>query len=103
MLYLTSVKIGALTLGIIGDILAYVDSALSTISSQAEWLQLVIYLVVAIFILIGLFQFLKKFVKAFLVIAVIGGILYVLNLEGIINISGIIDQIMSLFGFGAIF
>lgn len=99
MLFNTLATFGVLTLGIIESILAYVDSGLSWIASQAGWLQLVIYAVAVILILIGLFQFLKKFIKAFLVIAVIGGILYVLNLEGILDISGIIDQVTSLFGY----
>lgn len=99
MLFNTLATVGVLTLGIIESILTYVDSGLTWIASQASWLQLVIYAVAVILILIGLFTFLKKFIKAFLVIAIIGGILYVLDLQEILDISGIIDQITSLFGF----
>jgi hypothetical protein len=98
MLYTALATIVTYNLTIIDDILGYVDSGFSWIDSQAAWMQLVIYAIVIIFILIGFFAFLKKFVKAFLVIAVLGGIVYVLNMQGIINIQSIIDQITGLFG-----
>lgn len=98
MLYNTLAMIITYNLTIIDDMLSYVDSGFSWVDSQATWMQLIIYVVVIIFILIGLFTFLKKFIKAFLVIAVLGGIVYVLNMQGIINIQSIIDQITGLFG-----
>jgi hypothetical protein len=98
MLYNALATIITYNLTIIDDILGYVDSGFSWIDSQETWMQLVIYAVVIIFILIGLFAFMKKFIKAFLVIAVLGGIVYVLNMQGIINIQSIIDQITGLLG-----
>lgn len=98
MLYNAFAAFSFYTLGILEDVLAYVDQGLSWVAAQATWLQLVIWLVVVIFILVGFFAFLKKFIKAFLVIAVIAGILYVLNLQGILDINDIISKITNLFG-----
>ena len=102
MLYNALATIVTYNLAIMDDILGYVDSGFSWIETQATWMQLVIYAIVIIFILIGLFTFLKKFIKAFLVIGVLGGIVYVLNMQGIINIQDIIEQITGLLG-GTIF
>jgi len=98
MLHNTLALIVTYNLAIIDDILGFVNSGFSWINSQASWMQLVIYAVVIIFILVGFFAFLKKFIKAFLVIAVLGGIVYVLNMQGIINAQSIIDQVTGLFG-----
>lgn len=57
---------------IINQILGYVDQAFSVVNAQTGWLQLIIYLAVAIFVLIGFFVFIKKFIKVFLVLAVLG-------------------------------
>lgn len=85
------------TASIIDDALGYVDSGLSWINSKPAWLQLVVFAVVAIFILVGLFTVLKKAIKAILVIAVLGAIVYVLDMQGIIDLQGIIDQVTGLF------
>ena len=98
MLYNALTTIVTYNLAIIDDILGYANSGFSCIGSQASWMQLVIYAVVIIFILVGFFTFLKKFIKAFLVIAVLGGLVYVLNMKGIINVQSIIDQVTGLFG-----
>ncbi|MBI9009579.1 MAG: hypothetical protein JEZ05_06060 [Tenericutes bacterium] len=98
MLYKALATIVTYNLTIIDDVLAYVNSGFSWIETQATWMQLVIYAVAIIFILVGLFTFLKKFIKAFLVIAILGGIVYVLDMQGIISIQGIIDQVTGLLG-----
>ncbi len=98
MLYNALALIVTYNLTIIDDILGYADSGFSWIGSQASWMQLVIYVVIIIFILIGFVTFLKKSIKAFLIIAVLGGIVYVLNMQGIINVQSIIDQVTGLFG-----
>lgn len=85
------------TAAIIEDALGYVQSGLDWIASQAGWLQLVVYALVAILVLVGLFTILKKAIKAILVIAVLGAIVYVLDMQGIINLQSIIDQVTGLF------
>ena len=62
--------------------LSYVDQGLDFIASlQPDWLQLVVYLAVAIFLLVGFFVFIKKFMKAFFVLAILGGGVYYLWAE----------------------
>lgn len=101
MLTNTLSLISVYTMDIIGDILAYVDQGLLWVSVQEAWVQLVIWGVAAILILIGLFTFLKKAIKVFLVLAVIGGILYLLNMAEIIDINSIIESVTG--AFAAIF
>ena len=85
------------TADILTDILDIVGSGLNWVSSQATWLQLAIYVVAAILVLVGFFTVVKKLFKAVLVIAVLAGIVYVLDLQGIISIQGILDQVLGLF------
>ena len=62
--------------------LSYVDQGLTFIAGlQPDWLQLVVYLAIAIFLLVGFFVFIKKFIKAFFVIAILGGGVYYLWAE----------------------
>ena len=98
MLMNTLSLISVYTMDIISDILAYIDQGLLWVTVQEAWVQLVIWVVVAILILIGLFAFLKKAIKLFLVLAVIGGILYLLNMAEIIDITSIIESITGAFG-----
>ncbi len=98
MLINTLSLISVYTMDILTDILSYIDLGLLWVSVQETWVQLVIWAVVAILILIGLFAFLKKAIKVFLVIAVIGGILYLLNMAEVINIQEIINSITGAFG-----
>lgn len=85
------------TASILDDILDIIGNGINVVSAQATWLQLVIYLVAAILILVGFFTIIKKFIKAFLVIAIIGGIVYVLDLQGIIDIQGLLDSVLGIF------
>lgn len=70
----------------------YVDTVLNFLNSQAVWMQAVIILALGIFTLIGLFVFLKKFIKVFIVLAIIGAIGYFLYqghyLDGILGSFG---------------
>ncbi|MBN2877556.1 MAG: hypothetical protein JXL85_07890 [Bacilli bacterium] len=82
----------------ISDFVAtYVDQIMGIFNGLEYWLQAVALLVLAIFTLIGIFVFLKKFIKLFLVLAVIGAIGYVLYsqglLDGILNLSASITSI----------
>jgi len=63
---------------IIDQILGYVDQGLDFVNGQATWLQLVIYAFLVIFVLVGFFVFIKKFIKLFLVLAVLGAGVYYL-------------------------
>jgi len=69
----------------------YITQVLDIFNNLEVWLQAVALLVLAIFTLIGIFVFLKKFIKVFLVIAVLGGIVYVLYSQGYLN--GILDSL----------
>ncbi len=74
------------------DIYNYLD----WVTTQATWLQWIIYIVAVIFILVGFFAFIKKFFKAFLVIAILGGGLYYLYTQ-----TTVLDSIKDLIsGFG---
>lgn len=67
---------------LIEQALGYVDQGLSFISGlQPDWLQLIVYFAVVIFLLVGFFVFIKKFIKAFFVLAILGGGLYYLWAE----------------------
>lgn len=46
---------------------------LDWVRSQADWLQWVIYGVAALLVLVGFFTIIKKFIKVFFVIAILGG------------------------------
>lgn len=85
------------TANILDDILGIVGNGINWISTQATWLQLVIYLIAAILVLVGFFTIIKKFIKAFLVIAILVGIVYVLDLQGIIDIQGLLDSVLGIF------
>lgn len=87
----------AYTLDILTDILSYVQSGLNWVATQAQWLQLVIWAGAAIFIIIGLFTFLKKAIKVFFVLAIIAGIVYVLDMQNIIDIQGLLGQFTGAF------
>ncbi|XFA98362.1 hypothetical protein ACAG96_05720 [Candidatus Izemoplasma sp. B36] len=69
----------------------YITQATDFLGGLAPWMAAVILLGVAIFTLVGIIVFIKKFIKLFLVLAIIGGILYVLYTQGILN--GILETI----------
>lgn len=85
------------TLDILTDILGYVDLGLQWVASQTAVLQLVIWLAAVILIVIGLFVFLKKSIKVFIIIAIIAGVVYVLDMQGVIDIQGLISQVTGAF------
>lgn len=85
------------TLDILTDILGYVDLGLQWVASQTTVLQLVIWLAAVILIVIGLFVFLKKSIKVFIIIAIIAGVVYVLDMQGVIDIQGLISQVTGAF------
>jgi hypothetical protein len=68
-----------------GFLQPYVDQALGFLGDLPVWAQGAAMLGLAIFTLIGLFVFIKKFIKLFLVLAVLGVIGYFLWEKGIIQ------------------
>ena len=69
----------------------YIDQVLTIFDGFDGWLQAVILLALALFALVGLFVFLKKFIKLFLVLAVLGGVFYYLYTQT--------DLLTGLFGY----
>ncbi len=63
----------------------YITQLLDILNGFAPWMLAVILLVFAIFTIVGLVVFIKKFIKLFLVIAIIGGIAYVLYTQGYLD------------------
>lgn len=73
----------------------YVEIVMDLLGGLPVWTQALAILALGIFTLIGLFVFIKKFIKAFLVLAVLGAIGYFLWTQGIIqnligNLTGLI-------------
>jgi hypothetical protein len=67
----------------------YITQGLGLLTGLSVWIQAAILLVAAIFILIGFFVFLKKSFKLIIVLAILGGIGYLLYNQGIFdNILG---------------
>ena len=69
----------------------YIVQAISFLEGLTPWMAALIILGIAIFTLVGIIVFIKKFIKLFLVLAVIGGILYVLYTQGILD--GLLDTV----------
>ncbi|MCK4551797.1 MAG: hypothetical protein KAU02_02685 [Tenericutes bacterium] len=63
----------------------YITQVLDLLNGFEPWMLAVILLGLAIFIIIGLVVFIKKFIKLFLVLAIIGGIAYVLYTQGYLD------------------
>lgn len=61
---------------IIDDALGYVDQGLSFVSGLPGWAQLLVFAFLAIFALVGFFVFIRKFIKVFIIVAILGGGLY---------------------------
>ncbi len=78
------------------DILGFVSDGLSWVGQQADWMQVALYAAAALLILIGLFTLLKKIIKFVLVVAILGGVVYLLDAAEIINIQSILDSITGL-------
>lgn len=59
-----------------------VEQALTLLSGFPVWIQAAMILALGIFAIIGLFVFLKKFIKLFIGLAVLGGIAYFAYTQG---------------------
>jgi hypothetical protein len=70
----------------------YVQQAFEFLLGFEVWIQAAILLGIGIFTLVGVFVFIKKFIKVFLILAVIGAVLYVLYGQGVF------DDILGSFG-----
>jgi hypothetical protein len=69
----------------------YITDGIGLLTGLDVWLQAVIILAAAIFILIGFFVFLKKSFKVIVVLAILGGIGYLLYTQGVFD--GIINSL----------
>lgn len=69
----------------------YITQAVDFLGGQAPWIAALILLGIAIFTLVGIIVFIKKFIKLFLVLAIVGGILYVLYTQGILD--GVLESV----------
>ncbi|MGE0002984.1 MAG: hypothetical protein AB7S88_00825 [Candidatus Izemoplasmatales bacterium] len=63
----------------------YITQLLDLFDTFQPWIQALILLGIAIFVIIGLFVFLKKFIKLFLVLAILGAIGYFLYSGGYLD------------------
>ncbi len=63
----------------------YITSGLDFFTGLAVWLQAVAILVVAIFLLVGIFVFIKKSFKLIIVLAILGGVGYLLYSQGVLD------------------
>jgi hypothetical protein len=73
----------------------YVSQALDLLTNMDMWMQGLVILAIGIFVIIGLFVFIKKFVKAFLVIAILGAIAYFAYSQGYLD--GILSFVTGFF------
>lgn len=69
----------------------YIQQVLDLLTGFDVWIQGLIILALGIFTIVGVVVFIKKFIKLFLVLAVLGGIVYVLYSQGFLN--DILDSI----------
>ena len=68
-----------------------VDSVVSYLESIQPWAASVVLFVVGLFALIGFFVFIKKFIKAFIVMAILGGAIYLIYSQ-----TNILDSILKI-------
>lgn len=83
-----------------GYIETYRDMALNFFNNLTSvWLQAAILVGLALFAVIGLFVFIKKFIKLFVVLGVLGAVFYYLWTQGIIqnlwsNVTGAVTYLL---------
>ena len=63
----------------------YITQVLDLFNGLAPWIQALALLILAIFTLVGLFVFIKKFIKLFLVLAILGAVGYFLYTSGVLD------------------
>lgn len=81
----------------IGDFIGpYVTQALDFITNMEMWMQGLVLLGIAIFVIVGFVVFIKKFIKTFLVLAILGAIAYFVYSQGYLD--GILSTITDFFG-----
>jgi|GEM_PF-652396 len=73
----------------------YITAGIDFLTALDVWMQAAVVLVAAIFILIGFFVFLKKSFKLIIVLAILGGIGYLLYNQGVFDdiLGGLFPQI----------
>ena len=78
-------KILAITDTISDFVEPYIAQLMDILNGFSPWMLAVILLALAIFTIVGLIVFIKKFIKLFLVLAIVGGIAYVLYNQGYLD------------------
>jgi len=63
----------------------FIDKGINILNGLPAWQTTIVVLVLAIFFLIGLFVFIKKFIKLFLVLAILGAIFYYVYSQGYLS------------------
>jgi len=79
-----SIKIFTLTItDTINDFFEpYITKIIDTFTGLDIWLQAIVLLIIGIFLIVGLFVFMKKFIKAFIVLAVLAAIFWFVYSQG---------------------
>jgi hypothetical protein len=84
-----------ITLNILNTINSYLDGVVDSVVSYLEniqpWAASVVLFGVGLFALIGFFVFIKKFIKAFIVMAILGGAIYLIYSQ-----TNILDSILKI-------
>lgn len=80
----------------------YITQALDLLNGLSVWIQGAILLAVGIFAIVGVFVFLKKFIKLFVVLAILGGIFYVVwtqttVIQDLLGLTGYVGTQLSIF------
>lgn len=63
----------------------YITKLVDTLTGLDVWLQAIVILSIAIFVIVGLFVFMKKFVKLFLVLAILAAIFWFVYTQGYLD------------------
>lgn len=63
----------------------YLTQVMDTFTGLDVWLQAVVLLSIAIFVVVGLFVFMKKFIKLFLVLAILAAIFWFVYSQGYLD------------------
>lgn len=71
-------RFGSIIETVEGFLAPYITQGIDMLEALPVWIQGVAILALALFAMVGLFTFLKKFIKLFIVLAILGGIGYYL-------------------------
>jgi len=82
-------KIALFTLAIMDTVNEFLEphitKLLDILTGLDIWLQAIVILTIAIFVIVGLFVFMKKFIKLFLVLAILAAIFWFVYSQGYLD------------------